>query len=245
VQVLHGRVVFASEFDPALVAAFKALPGRKWDFHNKTNSAPVNPTTREFAARWDFPLDEIDAALDARDETERVADAERAANRDSSVASDAEAIPGAARGLAPYAYQWAGVRHVLAHRRVLIGDEMGVGKTITAIVSLVAADTFPAVIVVPEIVRGNWVREFERFAPGVSVEIASGSQPYDTTAEVVVIGYTVLRSNEGAWADRLARRGVRALVVDEAHGIKNRDSAQSRAVDRLARAVRTRERWSA
>lgn len=221
------------------IEAFRALSGRVFDGRNKVNHAPINKTTRDFAVEHDFEgIEKIDAALEARSAEEKAAEAQADANRAASAAADAEPIEGVEVGMEPYGYQWAGIRHVLENRRVLIGDEMGVGKTITALVSLEAAGGYPAVIVVPEVVRGNWGREIERFLPHRSYEILTGTTPWETTADIVIIGYTALRSKNAAWAKSLARRGFKALVCDESHALKNQRTAQTKAVKILAEAVK-------
>src|SRR4051812_10972209 len=54
-------------------------------------------------------------------------------------------VAGMAEGVALLDYQCGGVRGALAAKRILIGDDMGVGKTPQGAAAIVAAGAFPAV----------------------------------------------------------------------------------------------------
>lgn len=60
-----------------------------------------------------------------------------------------------------YEYQRYGVQYILDHKRVIIGDEQGVGKTAQAIAALYASGEYPALIICPATIKENWVREIE------------------------------------------------------------------------------------
>lgn len=74
--------------------------------------------------------------------------------------------------LDPYPYQLEGVRYALDHKRCIFGDEPGLGKTLTAICSVVKAhreakvygESFPVLVVCPASLKINWQREFRKFA---------------------------------------------------------------------------------
>jgi SNF2 family DNA or RNA helicase len=73
-------------------------------------------------------------------------------------------------------YQVEGAKFALEKRRVLIADEMGVGKTPQAIgivLSAVTAGHSPMLVVVPPSMRLQWVREFAKFAPTLKVHTIS------------------------------------------------------------------------
>lgn len=63
-----------------------------------------------------------------------------------------------------YAHQQAGIRYVLSRGSALIGDQMGLGKTRTALTTahmLTVAGTQPTLIVGPKSVRHVWRKEIE------------------------------------------------------------------------------------
>lgn len=145
-------------------------------------------------------------------------------------------IPELALPLLPF--QRAGVAFALKTRRAYIGDEMGLGKTPTAIATLVAAKTFPALVVCPPSLTLNWVREFRRFAPHVRTTRIVGNAPkngaeLEAGFDVYIIGDAVVAS----WAETLAAFGFSALVVDEAHRGKDRKAKRTQALLTISRKI--------
>jgi SWI/SNF-related matrix-associated actin-dependent regulator 1 of chromatin subfamily A len=132
-------------------------------------------------------------------------------------------------------YQTVAVQYALSTRRCIIGDQMGLGKTPTAIATLLTAGTYPALVVVPPSLRTNWSREIARFAPGLRVEILSGTKvpAFLPPADVYVIGDSTLK----AWQPLLQTAGLQALIVDEAHRMKERNTQRSQATLALAKSV--------
>ncbi|MGC4118170.1 MAG: SNF2-related protein [Myxococcales bacterium] len=73
-------------------------------------------------------------------------------------------------------YQIAGYRWLMrmAHWGVgaCLADDMGLGKTVQALAALLSRkDTGPALVVAPTSVGFNWLRECERFAPGLRPKV--------------------------------------------------------------------------
>ncbi|MEV0226158.1 SNF2-related protein [Streptomyces sp. NPDC050704] len=132
-------------------------------------------------------------------------------------------------------YQSFGARFALAQRRVVLGDEMGLGKTIQAIAVLahLAADGHRHFLVVcPASVLINWTREIRSRSTLRAVPV-HGPDRQDAYAEwrerggVAVTTFDVLHSLPGP---KKTSPAPAALVVDEAHYVKNPDARRSRAV---------------
>lgn len=63
----------------------------------------------------------------------------------------------------PYEYQKEGIRFGLDCRRLLIGDEPGLGKTLQSIGIVDTAAAYPCLVICPSSLKINWQREFEKF----------------------------------------------------------------------------------
>lgn len=63
----------------------------------------------------------------------------------------------------PYEYQKEGIRFGLRHKKVLIGDEPGLGKTLQSIGIVDCANAYPCLVICPSSLKINWQREFEKF----------------------------------------------------------------------------------
>ncbi|MGM9873201.1 MAG: DEAD/DEAH box helicase [Muribaculaceae bacterium] len=63
----------------------------------------------------------------------------------------------------PYEYQKEGILFGLDRRRLLIGDEPGLGKTLQSIGIVDTASAYPCLVICPSSLKINWQREFEKF----------------------------------------------------------------------------------
>ena len=160
-------------------------------------------------------------------------------------------------------YQIDAVQMVLKNRGVLIGDEMGVGKTaqgVCIIKSAVEAGMKPVLVVVPPHLRLNWIKEFKMFAPSLKVEKITGKGTPVIGGKIVtdinpktgrkskrVIGGTpvplpecdvLLMGDLSIEGYKSQLKAVcKAIVVDECHRMKSSRSKRSDAVVEIARAL--------
>lgn len=123
------------------------------------------------------------------------------------------------------------------HRTFLLADEPGLGKTAQSLLAAEAADAYPLLVVVPNVVKTNWAREAARWLPHRPATVVQGDgDTVDGFADIVVVNYDVLDRHLG-W---LGGHGFRGMVIDEAHFIKNKTSQRSRNVLALSERVRSR-----
>ena len=227
-----AKATLVSSYNPAAVTAVQGIPGRRWDGARKVNTFPVNGATAPMLAalckRFNYTV-EGDGLPDVE-----VIVAASEANAESSRAVDAD-IPEASLNLGGelMPFQRAGVSYAATNGSVLIGDEMGLGKTVQALATLALRDAFPALVVVPAVVKLNWERETEKWLPGRSVQILSGRTASPTTADIVIVNYDIL----SFWKASLAERGFKALIADESHYAKNAKAARTKALKALAKGI--------
>ncbi len=156
------------------------------------------------------------------------ADAERLIALSS--ASDADVtVEGLGGDLIPF--QRAGVAYALERRRLFLADEQGLGKTIQALATVQSDGAYPAVVICPASLKLNWVREIGSWLPGRTCKALSGrgAQELDD-ADIFVLNYEIV----GAHLDPLKELGPQALIIDEAHYVKNSKAARTKAVLDLA-----------
>lgn len=60
-----------------------------------------------------------------------------------------------------FGYQRQGVAYNLIHKKTILGDAPGLGKTAQAIATVIAAQAFPCLVICPSSLKINWEREFE------------------------------------------------------------------------------------
>ncbi|TCJ22196.1 DEAD/DEAH box helicase [Nocardioides jejuensis] len=123
------------------------------------------------------------------------------------------------------------------HRTVLLADEPGLGKTAQSLLAAEAAEAYPLLCVVPNVVKTNWAREAATWVPGRSVSVVHGDgNDVDGFADIIIVNYEVLDRHVN-W---IGEHGFRGMVVDEAHYIKNRKSQRSQYVVEISERIRRR-----
>jgi len=125
----------------------------------------------------------------------------------------------------------------------LLADDMGLGKTVQ-IIALIAEEKLvqPALIICPTSVIGNWVAEFQRFAPQLRIAVHHGAERSNTQQlagklkgmDVLITSYAI------AWRDYPCLSAMQwgIMVIDEAHNIKNPFTKQSKHIKKIRAAHR-------
>jgi len=127
------------------------------------------------------------------------------------------------------------VRH--GHRSFLLADEPGLGKSAQALIAAEVAGAFPLLVVVPNVVKTNWLREVRQWLPQRRPTVVHGDgAELNAFSDVFIVNYDILDRQVG-WLSKFDFRG---MVVDEAHFIKNKDSQRSKHVQAVARTIRAR-----
>ena len=151
-----------------------------------------------------------------------------------------------------FPFQKAGVQYVLTALKrggVLIGDEMGVGKTIQALATAWKLDdVLPVVVVCQGSMTDTWQKEALAWMPGIRTEILYGRTPdHLPDADLIIINYEVLGTGKfigrgrdrhatdvRGWATVLQRLNPGLVVFDEAHYLKNEKATRTAASTWLA-----------
>lgn len=123
-------------------------------------------------------------------------------------------------------YQKQDVRTMGNLKHCLNANPMGLGKTVETIVTLACIRAESICIVVPKIIRQQWVDQIKRWW-GRDAQIYEKQTVLDP-GKIYIVNYDKLR-NEKVLA-KFRRFRWDCLILDEAHRIKNRTSKQSIAV---------------
>ena len=176
----------------------RSLPGSKWDADRNVWRIPVSWTgCLSLRSTFGEQLEIGPALADwARNEkANRIDPANALREVEMSDFGDEDLFP----------HQRAGVEFLAKARRALLADEPGLGKTAQAIRSLKRLqdegnEVFPALIVCPNTLKSNWEREFDKWWPGINVQVIKGSatqrrKAFEDEAQVYVINWESLRSH--------------------------------------------------
>lgn len=143
-------------------------------------------------------------------------------------------------------YQKLGGTLFLNTDGILIADEMGTGKTVTAICGLTDGRARPALVVTLTSLPKQWESELRKFAPRLTTHILQGTRPYDITKrcdgkfpEVVITSYSKL----DGWWETLSVSGLfKSVVFDEVQELRNGDKTDK---GKAAYAIRKKVKYCA
>lgn len=123
-------------------------------------------------------------------------------------------------GKTPYRYQEQAAALAMAKRSQLLGDDVGLGKTVSAITAAARGAPLPMAIVVEPHLAGQWsakIREFSTF----SVHVIKGTQPYVLPkVDIYVFRY----SNVAGWVDVISKGLFKSVVWDEIQQLRTGQS---------------------
>lgn len=135
------------------------------------------------------------------------------------------------KDLAFMPYQNAGIQWGIERDNVLIADEPGLGKTGQAIGIANAKKMERVLVICPANIRMNWRKEVNKWStiPGVrSYPVVGSKDGISPSANYVMISYELCRNE--ALHDALCELKWDAIVIDEAHYLKDRGAKRTQAI---------------
>lgn len=136
-----------------------------------------------------------------------------------------------------YPYQFEGVMFAKSKDyNLLIADEMGVGKSLSAIGCMALLKPKKTIIAVPAPIKYQWERNIKSLLRRNHTVYVCEGQTFDMSdclyvkhSQVIIINYNIL----DYWVDLLCRYSYDMLILDEAHRIKHPKTAVSMATAML------------
>ena len=131
-------------------------------------------------------------------------------------------------------YQIAGVRYLCSASRAVLADEHGLGKTVQALATIETLGAYPALVVCPAPLQLSWLREAQRWLPAEkTLAVLNASSESVPMVDVLIVGYEALAGHR----QLLEERGFEAIVADESHYLKSRETPRAQAAIAIAASV--------
>tara|TARA_Y100000004_G_scaffold185194_1_gene235038 strand:+ start:324 stop:2903 length:2580 start_codon:yes stop_codon:yes gene_type:complete len=231
-----------SEHRAQVMSIVKGVMGRKWDAGRKAWLIPVSQAPF-LKGRLDGVYQPLADAINNMDGMDKVIEntAERISLSSAAELTDEDTIKDMKERLSKqfpegrelYPFQYVGVRFAeLAGGRALIGDDMGVGKTIQALAyAALHPENHPVLVVCPANVKYNWVKEFQTWLPNLTTEAIKNGKSVVPDTDVVVINYDLMKKKQLELEDR----DFNICIFDESHYLKNSKAQRTIASLDLAR----------
>ena len=146
----------------------------------------------------------------------------------------------------PYEYQREGICFGLQHKRIIIGDEPGLGKTLQSIGIVDTANAYPCLVICPSSLKINWQREFHKFTDKSAVVLDNNVRTtwgYLLTMgvhQVAIVNYESLRKyfvwdikgdgkqfrlKDVVFCPQIT--AFKSIIIDESHRVKDPSAQQT------------------
>ena len=148
---------------------------------------------------------------------------------------------------APFAYQKQGISFLYSSHFAILADQMGLGKTMQAIVTvrllLKSGECRRVLLVCPKPLVPNWKRELALWAPEIGVEVIEGKSSRRkwlwelSDVPVRIANYELLQRDREFFDTPEFRRerSFDLVILDESQRIKNRHSTTFEAASAIPR----------
>lgn len=238
VEFDDNGILFSTRYHPPLIEDVRSVVGAHFDPKGRT---------------WTLPLsaDAISAAiiisnrykLDGRERL--MSGVQALQNKRRHLLSLSHAIeypdkfpvPGLQGALRPH--QYVALEYVRRTKKLILGDDMGTGKTLVCLSSMAIFHAYPALVVCPATMRLPWRQEIRTFFPSLKAVIVGlgGPEKRDREisaakqAHIIICNYELLNKIGPA----LTGLPFRMIVADEAHYVKDATSQRGQALKNISR----------
>lgn len=128
-------------------------------------------------------------------------------------------------------YQASAVELLHKNKALLLGDDLGLGKTITGIGHLLGEGTLPAFIVVPTHLAHHWKDKIKEMT-NLKSYVIKGTQPYELPVkDVYIIKYSCLPG----WIDLYETLNFKTVIFDEVHYLRRAESMRYQAAEEMVK----------
>ena len=146
--------------------------------------------------------------------------------------------------LTPFDYQWAPAEIVATTGGLLLGDDLGAGKTLEGLLVLRKPNSLPALCVVPVHLVRQWRDDIAEIYPTLRTHVIRKTAVYDPSKTREMRGHypDVLICTYGklhGWAEHLASEGkVKTVLFDEVQDVRRNGTRKYEAAERISHACR-------
>ncbi|MXP24788.1 ATP-dependent helicase [Altererythrobacter indicus] len=211
-----GRWVVA-DLQPHVAIMFKRLFPRVEQAKTEltlVDNDEIRADLEWFTSRYPLKTEHAGLLAEGRERIER-----QRADRERILLPDWEPtdLIGFRSGMKPYRYQAQAAQIAVNNGGLLLGDDVGLGKTITTFATAVFGAPLPMAIVVQPHLADQWKKRAEEFTH-MRVHIINGRAPYNLPeADLYIFRY----SNIAGWVDVFAQGVFKSVVWDEIQELRH------------------------
>tara|TARA_R100001377_G_scaffold71055_1_gene46581 strand:- start:573 stop:2312 length:1740 start_codon:yes stop_codon:yes gene_type:complete len=138
----------------------------------------------------------------------------------------------------PYPHQKIAVEKLLGNDKYILADDMGVGKTTSAVIAAIESGAKKTLIICPATLKLNWKREIEIYSTGI-ISIVEGKSW--VSGEFVIINYDILKNfhslDKKGGITTILDENFDLVVIDEAHYISNSKAQRTKIANDIVKKI--------
>jgi len=222
------KIIIKFNYDAELVAQIKNLDGRKYILDGKYWTCTCTLNNINSLVTLNFNLDSK-----LKIKHEQLIKVVTKRNTPKKYNTDNIKVP---KGLSLMEFQKEGVGFIESRNgNVIVGDEMGTGKTITVLTYISNhPELTPVVIVVPATLKYNWKKEADKWLlTKRDIQILEGkkTKKLKKSSDIIIVNYDIVY----AWRKEIANINPKVLILDECHAIKTSTTKRTKGVKHIAK----------
>ena len=216
----------------------KAIPGATWDSFRRKWKLPLTRTSITRLQKWDSDIS-IDVMEAVANKEKEVEDLQELAESNSVTINHPA-------GSKLRDFQRAGVSFLKKVPRAILGDDMGLGKSLEAMVATSEIGSKKILVIVPNSLKRNWYKEYLKWEilPEEKLTLITGDRDkrkalienYKDGAMIINYDHCRVSPDENSRETNLKdllKIDWDTVIVDEAHKIKHRESLQTQGVQSI------------
>ncbi len=132
----------------------------------------------------------------------------------------------------PLDHQKLAIEKLSGTKRFILADDMGVGKTTSAVIAALEVNVKKILIICPASLKINWQREIENYSDR-SVYICEGKN-FSTEHDFVIVNYDILKNFydlKDIENSLITKANFELIIIDEAHYISNGQAQRTKLVN--------------
>ena len=222
------KIIIKFNYDAELVAQIKNLDGRKYILDGKYWTCTCTLNNINSLVTLNFNLDSK-----LKIKHEQLIKIVTKRNTPKKYNTDNIKVP---KGLSLMEFQKEGVGFIESRNgNVIVGDEMGTGKTITVLTYISNhPELTPVVIVVPATLKYNWKKEADKWLltkRDIQILESKKTKKLKKSSDIIIVNYDIVH----AWRKEIANINPKVLVLDECHAIKTSTTKRTKGVKHIAK----------
>lgn len=231
-------IIIYSSYDKILITNIKQIDTRSYNPNDKTWKIHLNLHTVgkiiDLILQFDFDTDDntlnqIDLLVKQLKEKQELYKQNLIDSK--SIYSDIE-VKGLKKKLRDF--QKSAVKYSIKNKKILLGDEMGCGKTIESIAIVEYEQSYPTLVICPNTLKYNWKKEYNDWIDE-EVQILNTQdniQEYQQS-NITIINYNTAKK----FLPELKKLNFKSIIIDESHYLKNAKTQRTKAIKELTKKV--------